>query len=52
VNAVCRSKKRWISLGLAFLEAFDTIDLGELRRRAESFGLWKIGIRFGRLCTC
>jgi hypothetical protein len=39
VNAVCRSK-RWTALGLSFLEAWDAIDLGELRQRAISFGLW------------
>jgi hypothetical protein len=38
VNGVCRSA-RWTSLGLAFLDAWDTIDLGELRLRAISFGL-------------
>ena len=38
VNAVCRFK-RWTSLGLAFLEAFDAIDLGELRGLATSSGL-------------
>lgn len=38
VNAVCRLK-RWTLLGLAFLDAFDAIDLGELRRLAISFGL-------------
>jgi hypothetical protein len=39
VNAVCRSK-RWTALGLKFLKASDAVDLGELRQRAISAGLW------------
>jgi hypothetical protein len=42
VHAVCRLK-RWTSLGLAFLDPWDDLDLGELRRLAESFGLQKVG---------
>jgi hypothetical protein len=45
VNAVCRLK-RWKSLGLAFLDPWDAIDLGELRQQALSFPrtqkLWKV----------
>src|SRR6266566_4489419 len=34
-NAACRL--RWSRLGLPFLEAFDSIDLGALHERAMSF---------------
>lgn len=38
VNAICRMQ-HYTRHGLRFLEAFDTIDLGELHKRAASFGL-------------
>jgi hypothetical protein len=38
VNAVCRLR-HYTDRGLAFLEAFDHIDIGALHQRAESFRL-------------
>jgi hypothetical protein len=42
VHAACRLK-RWNPLGLAFLDAWDAMDLGELRRRAETSGMEMAG---------
>jgi hypothetical protein len=45
VHDICRSMRRWTSLGLPFLEAWDTIEIGELRRRAKSSRLIRIDYR-------
>jgi hypothetical protein len=42
VHAACRLK-RWNPLGLAFLDAWDAMDLDELRRRAETSGMEMAG---------
>jgi hypothetical protein len=39
VNAICRVR-HYTRHDLRFLEVFDEVDLGEVHRRAVSFGMW------------